>query len=69
MIYTIRVQITKGPDLLGEGILHDIKNFLHIPNITKIKTTKIYRVEGIEKTQVKILADKLFCESINRSLS
>src|SRR4051812_4437215 len=69
MIHTIRVQVTKGPDLVGEGVLHDINNFLHVSDIKKIKTTKIYRVEGIEKNQAKQLAEKLFCESINQTYS
>ncbi|MBP9718849.1 MAG: phosphoribosylformylglycinamidine synthase subunit PurL [Candidatus Levybacteria bacterium] len=69
MVHTIRVQTVKGPDLLGEGVLSDIQHFLHNTDVKKIQTTKVYRVEGIEKAQVKILAQTLFAESINQKYS
>src|SRR5689334_17162590 len=69
MIHTIRVQITKGPDLLGNGVRHDIEHFLADHGIKQIKTTKVYRLEGIEKKQAKLLAEKLFCEEINQTYS
>ena len=35
----------------------------------KIVTAKVYRVEGISKSQAEILAEKLFCEKINQKYS
>lgn len=67
MIHTIRVQTIKGPDLLGDGLLSELDN--HFPNhgIEKIKTAKIYRVEGISKEEAKRLAEQAFSESINQA--
>lgn len=69
MIHTVRVRVTNGPDLLGESLLHDLRHFLHTKDIEKIKTTKVYRLEGIEISLVKLLAEKLFSESINQKYS
>lgn len=69
MIQTIRVQTIIGPDLRGQGLLHDIKNVLKINSVENIKTTRVYRVEGIDKKNAEILAKKIFCEQINQSYS
>lgn len=53
MIQTIRVKTTKG-----KTIKHD--------NGYSFETIKVYRVEGISEKEAKILAEKLFCESINQ---
>lgn len=69
MIHTIRVQTIKGPDLAGDGLLSELTN--HFPNsdITKIKTAKVYRVEGINKEEAKHLAEQAFSENINQKYS
>ncbi|MBI4080404.1 MAG: phosphoribosylformylglycinamidine synthase subunit PurL [Candidatus Levybacteria bacterium] len=66
MIQTIRVQTTKGPDLTGLGLLHDIQSQLHIDGVTKIRTAKVYRVEGLNDTDARILTEQAFCETINQ---
>ncbi len=53
MIYTIRV-------ISNNGIYS---------SSPKITTAKVYRIEGISKKQVIILAEKLFCEKINQKYS
>ncbi|MFH1832837.1 MAG: phosphoribosylformylglycinamidine synthase subunit PurL [Candidatus Levyibacteriota bacterium] len=68
MIQIIRVR-TKGFDLQGQGILHDIKHLLNNVSVNNVKTTKVYLLEGITKSQAKILAEKLLCESINQIYS
>ncbi|MDP3941357.1 MAG: phosphoribosylformylglycinamidine synthase subunit PurL [bacterium] len=65
MIQTIRVQTVKGPDLLGEGLLHEIRN-LHIPSIESITTAKVYRIEGIGTKEAVILAKTAFSEAVNQ---
>ena len=62
MIQTIRVK-NKFKDLVGEGILKDIQH-LGIKDITKVESVKIYRLEGVNETDAKVLAEKVFCESI-----
>lgn len=65
MITKIRVYTTVGPDLKGEGILGDIKK-LEIKNVTKVQAIKVYRLEGINLKEAKILTENLLSESINQ---
>jgi phosphoribosylformylglycinamidine synthase len=66
MIQIIRVcSINEKDDLKGLGILAELKN----TEITKVRTNRLYRLEGITKLQAKILAEKLFCEEINQIYS
>lgn len=64
MIQVIRVKNFIGKDLIGESVLYDIRHILENKNVTKIETAKIYRLEGISEQDAKILAEKVFCESI-----
>ncbi len=66
MIQTIRVYITKGPDLPGEGLLHEIKHNLGITTIEHIRSAKVYLLEGMTEKQAKKLAETAFCEKINQ---
>lgn len=66
MIYKVRVITKIGPDLKGEGILSDIQKMLGIKNIEKVSTSRVYRLEGIGKEGIKLLAEKLLSESINQ---
>lgn len=66
MIHTIRVRTVKGPDLLGEGILHEVKAHLESNTIRDIKTTKLYRLEGISSKEAKQLAEQVLSEAINQ---
>lgn len=68
MLTKIRVYTKVGPDLKGEGILGDIKR-LGIKNITRVQAIKVYRLEGINTKEAKILAEKLLSESINQAYS
>lgn len=67
MIQKIRVITKIGPDLRGEGILSDIHKMLGLKNIEKVTAIKVYRLEGVNESQVKVLAEKLLSESINQS--
>ena len=69
MIHTIRVKTSRGPDIQGEGVLHDIRSVLKINSIQKVETASVYRLEGISKLQAKKLAEILFCEKINQAYS
>ncbi|MDO8461098.1 MAG: AIR synthase-related protein [bacterium] len=68
MIQTIRVTATnEKKDLLGLSLLSEIHNSLNINSVRKIKTSKVYRLEGITKIQAKKIAEKLLSENINQS--
>ncbi len=69
MIQKVRVVTKLGPDLKGESILSDIRNILGLKNVTKVQTIKVYRLEGVNVNQAKILADRLLAESLNQNYS
>ncbi len=66
MIQKIRVITTIGPDLKGESILSDIRTRLNIKKVRRVQSIKVYRLEGISEKEAKVLAEKLFSESINQ---
>jgi len=65
MIHTIRVRTTKGPDLSGDSLFHEIQQ-LGKNGITNISTAKVYRIEGLTEQQTKKLAEIAFYEEINQ---
>jgi len=65
MIQEVRVA-EKRVDLKGKGILEEAK-ILGIKGITSVKTARVYRLEGITKSQAKLLKDTLFCEEITQT--
>lgn len=67
MIQKVRVVTKIGPDLKGEGILYDIHNLLGLKQVTKVQAIKVYRLEGVNVNQAKILAQRLLSESINQN--
>lgn len=67
MINKVRVITKIGPDLKGNGILAELKTRLGMENISKVVAIKVYRLEGINVSQTKLLAEKLLAESINQS--
>lgn len=69
MIQKVRVITKVGPDLKGEGILSDIHKMLGIKAVEKVSTIKVYRLEGINLHDTKILAENLLSESINQAFS
>ena len=66
MIQTIRVYTTKGPDLPGIGLLHEIQHSLDINGIKKIRSAKVYRLEGITQKDAIKLSETAFYEDINQ---
>lgn len=66
MIQKVKVITSVGPDIKGEGILHDIKTMPGLKNISKVSAIKVYRLEGINTKNAKILAEKLLSEPINQ---
>lgn len=66
MIQTIRVFITEGGDPVGEGLLHEIKNHGVQNGIKKIRSAKVYRIEGITTKEARYLAENAFSEAVNQ---
>ncbi len=62
MIQVVRVK-NIGKDLPAEGILKDIHHMGN-KNIVKVESSKVYRLEGVSEKDARILAEKVFCESI-----
>ncbi|MBI2621744.1 MAG: phosphoribosylformylglycinamidine synthase subunit PurL [Candidatus Levybacteria bacterium] len=63
MIQTIRViQKNEEEDLRGSSIFEGVRS----NRISKVRTVKVYRLEGIDKIRAKILTEKLLSESIDQ---
>ncbi len=69
MIQTIRVFTTEGPDLIGNSLLGEINNHLGQSGINKIRSVKVYRIEGINAKEAKKLAESAFSENVNQGYS
>lgn len=64
-IHEIRVG-QKDRDVKGEGVLHEAKRTLGVQGLEKVKTARVYRVEGITDREAEKLTQSLFSESINQ---
>lgn len=62
MIQIVRVK-NIGNDLIGDGVLKEIHQ-MGFKNIDKVKSAKVYRLEGVSEKEARILAETVFCESI-----
>jgi phosphoribosylformylglycinamidine synthase II len=69
MIHTIRVKTIVGPDLLGESVFIDLKHHYKNSPVTRVETTKVYRLEGVSEKEAILLAEKLLAEKINQIYS
>lgn len=63
MIHVVRVAlIDENEDLKGLDILNNLRE----DKISKVRTVRVYRLEGIDRKEAKYLAEKLLSESINQ---
>lgn len=69
MIQTIRITSKGKTDSTGQGLLADIKKFLHINSVKNIKTTKVYRLEGVDKKQALKIAKEVLFEPLDHDMS
>ena len=69
MIYEIRVAAKATQDPKGEDLLAEIRRTLKITSIKKIKTAKVYRLEGISKKEALEFAKKVLFEPIDQKMS
>src|SRR3989344_210362 len=69
MVYTIRVTSKGNEDTRGQDLLAEIKRTLKIRSIKKIRTSKIYRLEGITEKDIKKFTEAVLWESIDQNVS
>lgn len=70
MLQTIRV-FTKAEkdDATGISLLNEINKSFGKNGIKKIRTIKVFRLEGTNQKEAKIVIEKLLCEKINQDFS
>ena len=69
MIYEVRIASKTQTDPKGQDLLAEIKRTLKINSIKKIRTAKIYRLEGISKEQAQKFTETVLFEPIDQRLS
>lgn len=69
MIFEVRVAHRGEKDAKGEDLLAEIKRTLQINSIKKIRTAKVYRLQGISKTDAKKFTQKVLWEPIDQKVS
>ena len=69
MIYEVRIASKSQQDPKGQDLLAEIKRTLKINSIKKIRTAKIYRLEGISKEQMQKFTETVLFEPIDQRLS
>ena len=69
MIYEVRVTSKAERDSRGEDLLTEIKRTLKTYPIKKIRTVKVYRLEGISKPDLKKFTQKVLYEEIDQNVS
>ncbi|MFZ5644001.1 MAG: phosphoribosylformylglycinamidine synthase subunit PurL [Bacillota bacterium] len=69
-VHEVRVvNLPDIPDTVGEALLYEIHNTLGIKDIVNVRTAKVYRFEGISKSEAKLVADRLLSERIFQKYS
>ena len=67
MLQTIRVTATSETnDLVGKSVLAEAQKILKNATLQKVRTARVYRLEGVRIKETKVLTEKLFCENINQ---
>ncbi|HUV71448.1 MAG TPA: phosphoribosylformylglycinamidine synthase subunit PurL [Clostridia bacterium] len=64
-IWEIRVGYTQK-DVKGQEVAQEAQRTIGIPGLEKVRTARVYRLEGISKKQAQKLAERLFCEPIDQ---
>ena len=69
MIYEVRIASKEANDPKGQDLLSEIKRTLQIRSIKKIKTAKVYRLEGISEGKAIEFTQKVLFEPIDQQMS
>jgi phosphoribosylformylglycinamidine synthase subunit PurSL len=67
-IHEVRVKSTQK-DTKGDSVASEAQRTIGLPGLEKVKTTKVYRLEGVTEEEAKVLTDKLLCEPIDQEFS
>lgn len=51
-------------DAKGKGVKHEAERTLGVDGLSAVKTTRVYRLEGISEEEAERLARMLFCEEV-----
>ncbi|NTW04775.1 MAG: phosphoribosylformylglycinamidine synthase subunit PurL [Peptococcaceae bacterium] len=57
------------PDTIGEALLYDIHHTLGITDISRVRTAKVYRFQGISEDEAANIANRLLAEDIFQQFS
>lgn len=69
MLFEIRVEPKGLSDSKGDDLLAEIKRTLKINSSKKIRTARIYRLEGIAKSDIKRFTETVLWEPIDQNVS
>jgi len=69
MIHEVRIASKTPKDPKGQDLLAEIKRTLHIKTIKNIKTAKVYRLEGISRSDAKRFVKIVLYEPIDQKMS
>lgn len=65
MLQEVRVGfLPELKDSRGEEILYEIRHALGIQSVSRVRTVKVYRFEGIGAEAARFLAERLLCEDV-----
>ena len=67
MIFEVKVASKADSDPRGQDLLTEIKRTLKISSIAKIRTAKVYRLEGLSKQQAQKFANLALVENIDQT--
>lgn len=63
-IHEIRVTPIDA-DPVGHEVLHEAQRTLGVKRLESVQTAKVYRLQGVTKSQAQILAERLFTDPVN----
>ncbi|MCB9176117.1 MAG: phosphoribosylformylglycinamidine synthase [Caldilineae bacterium] len=69
MIHTIRVTTREASDPLGRDVLVEIQRTLGLADIERIRTVKVYRLEGLTAEEAERLARAVLAEDVDQRWS
>ena len=69
MIYEIRIAANSSTDAKGQELLAEIKRTLGIRSIKNIRSSKVYRLEGISSSDAQKFSQAVLFEPISQQMS
>jgi len=69
MLHTVRVAAATDADPLGDDLLAEVRRTLGRRDIARIRTARVYRLEGIDETSARRLAEELLADGVDQRWS